>query len=226
MSCAVLALIEKESGLLPRGRIDAEAETVLADLGRRLPFSHPLRLHRQLFDFPRRDVVLEPDAARLQLALQHINDERAQLLDAGVGDFDDEDVVIAIDDDSAEVIALGIDEAHAHSFRRSARRRSTASQSLADRLLGQHLIAERQRAQADLRMARMESRGDAAAARIVEIGDGGILRTALARDGAGENPGMAIGDEPLLARLQREDAAVGGFEWSTAANRTTYACAR
>src|SRR5947209_7709374 len=61
-------------------------------------------------------------------------------------------------------------------------------------------------------MTRMESRGDAAAARIVEVGDGGILGTALARDRARENPRMAIGDEPLLARLQREDAAVHGVE--------------
>src|SRR4051812_30990045 len=58
----------------------------------------------------------------------------------------------------------------------------------------------------------MESRGDAASARIEEIGDGGVFRSALARDRAGENPRMAIGDQALLARLQREDAAVGGFE--------------
>ena len=61
-------------------------------------------------------------------------------------------------------------------------------------------------------MTRMESRGDAASARIVEIGDSGIFRTALARDRARENPRMTIGDQPFLARLQREDAAVGSVE--------------
>src|ERR1700686_367590 len=60
---AVLALIQKEAGLLSRSRVDAEAQTVLNDLRRWLPLSRPDRLHRQAFDLSGRDVVLEPDAA-------------------------------------------------------------------------------------------------------------------------------------------------------------------
>src|SRR5205085_10262314 len=41
---AVLSLIEKKSGLLPRGRIDAKTEIVLGDFGRGLAVADPLRL--------------------------------------------------------------------------------------------------------------------------------------------------------------------------------------
>jgi hypothetical protein len=58
----------------------------------------------------------------------------------------------------------------------------------------------------------MESRGHTAAARIDEIGDGSVFRPALACDRSGEDPGMAIGDQPLFSGLERQDTAVPGFE--------------
>lgn len=74
-------------------------------------------------------------------------------------------------------------------------------------------------------MQRMEPRGHAAAARIDEIGDGSLLRPALAFDRAGEDPGMAIGHQPLFPGLERQDAAVRRLEEIHDAHRTTYASA-
>ena len=142
---------------MPRGGIDAETKIVLADLGRRLPLTRPNRLHRQPLDQPRGDVVLEPDAAWSDLALQYLNDERPELLDAGVGDLDDGEVVIDIDDQSAEVIPLGIDNPHGVGLRSLQTPANGSREPLANRLLGQHFIAERQRAKADLGVQRVKS---------------------------------------------------------------------
>src|SRR5207253_9704922 len=105
---AVLALVEEEAGLLPRGRIDEKAQAVLANDRGRLAFADRLRLQRQLLELARREIVLAVDQSRRELALQRRDDERFQLLQCAIRDLDDEHVVVLVDDQSAEVIPLGV----------------------------------------------------------------------------------------------------------------------
>jgi hypothetical protein len=86
------------------------------------------------------------------------------------------------------------------------------SDPVVDRRRRQLFVAEGQRAQPDLRIGRMEAGGEPPPGSIDQIGDGGIFRTAFAADGTGEDPGMPVAGDALLARLELQRAASGFIE--------------
>src|ERR1051326_5689659 len=108
---AVVALIEEEAGLLSGGNVDVKAKAVLEDRTRRIAVADRLRFHRKMLELPRRDVVLEVDQPRRQLLLQRGDDERLQALQPLVRDLDHHHIVIAIDDEAAQLVALGVHDA-------------------------------------------------------------------------------------------------------------------
>src|SRR5581483_6967648 len=150
----ILPLIEEESRLLSRRRLHDELQAVLADGGLALPFTTPFRLERQAFDLPRRKIVLEVDAARLQLFAQYIGDEWAQALQPMIRNLDDEQIVVAIDHQSAEVVALGVNEPRRVRVVREDRSppRDRRRDACPQQLRRQLFVAERQRAHPDLRV--------------------------------------------------------------------------
>ncbi len=149
---AVLALVEKEPRLLPLGRLDHETQRRLADRRGRIAGAVPFALQRQLLEPARREVVLEIDQPRCGGVLQRLDEERPQLLEAVVRDLDDEDVVVAVDNQAAEVIPFGVQQPA------GIRRRveedlpppDGRGDALPQQLRGQRNASERQRAQADL----------------------------------------------------------------------------
>jgi len=184
-----------------------------------LPVLHDrLGRRRQLLQPARGNVVLEVDEARRQPLLQRLDDQRANALDAGVGDLHHHHVVVQVDHQPAQLVALGVNEPHGVRLRAAdgVAARDGGVDARADDVRGQ-LITERERAHADLRVQRVEARRDAHAARVDQVGDRRVVRSALVSDGAGEDPRVPVADHPLLARLQRQDAAAMGIEFVHAA---------
>src|SRR5258706_9477450 len=62
-------------------------------------------------------------------------------------------------------------------------------------------------------MARVESRRDARAAAVDQVGEGRVLRPPLTPDGAGEDPRMAVGHPALAPGFQRQDPPPRGIEF-------------
>ncbi len=77
----------------------------------------------------------------------------------------------------------------------------------AEQLLGQDFVPERQSPKPDLRVRRVETRGENLAVVVDEICECGAGVAALFGDRSREDPGMAVGDHPLLPRLESEAAA-------------------
>src|SRR5262249_33703710 len=70
---AVLALIEKETGLLSRGWIDLESQPVFDDGCRGRSLADGLRLGGELFEAARRQIVVEVDQSRTQIAADDVD---------------------------------------------------------------------------------------------------------------------------------------------------------
>ncbi len=171
---AVLALIDEEPGLLTFARVDEELQSVLLDRRRWLAVADHFRLERKLLDLADRDVVLEvghpchserseePPEWMLRggfLAVFAVRNDTKYLFESAVRDLDDDRVVVTIDDQRAEPIAVTVDQSRGVCpiLQNAIAPPYRCLNSRPDRAGGQLFIAESERAHPDLRMQRMKT---------------------------------------------------------------------
>ena len=159
---AIVALIEKEAGLVLAARRDAEAHAVLADdLGRR-------RFRRPAIErFLLLDVLLgEPvESAVGKVAREGRLDGRPEAIHAGGEELQHDQRPEAIDDQAAQAVALGMDQAIGVGDGVEAEPVAAQSDGLAE-AAGEEGVVDRlvriagQHAQGDARMAVVEAAAD------------------------------------------------------------------
>ena len=132
----VLALVEKESRLLPRSDVDGERDAVLAyhdgirrllapqDLAARRSRRPGIVLERGLVLLRRRERVLVPtiDGRQLHLAAQRVHDVRAVWSEPGAVELQDGNLSVQIGHHSGQLVTLSVHQADAVGHRRIAER--------------------------------------------------------------------------------------------------------
>ena len=163
-----------------------------------------------MFEAACRQIVVEVGQSRTQFAADNVDDHRLDPLETGIRNFGDRNVVIEIDHQTAQLVTFGIDDANGIRFFGQQRPPAFDGRGdpLPDQLCSQLLATEGEDPKADFGPRRVKTRRDARAAGVVEVGDRGVGRAGLGCDGARKNPGMAIGDDPILAALEGQSPSV------------------